>query len=97
MRGFEIVDEAKQNVEAACPSTAQEAFAAKGFNLTEMVTLLGGHIIGVAHCGIFLDYISDFRVLKVDLARSHHRQAAALVGRGGGIISRPKVALLTAD
>lgn len=42
-------------------SQAQEAFAAKGFNLTEMVTLLGGHIVGVAHCGIFLDCISDFR------------------------------------
>ncbi|XP_030519888.1 peroxidase 44-like [Rhodamnia argentea] len=112
VRGFEIIDEAKKNVEDACPSTvscadiitlatrdavffaggpsydvatgrrdgitsahdevslpgptfsvpqAQQAFAAKGFTLTEMVTLLGGHTVGVAHCSFFKDRLSDFR------------------------------------
>ncbi|KAF7852242.1 hypothetical protein BT93_L5383 [Corymbia citriodora subsp. variegata] len=112
VRGFEIIDEVKKNIEAACPSTvscadiitlatrdavffaggpsydvatgrrdgivsardevnlpgptfsvsqAQQAFAAKGFTLTEMVTLLGGHTVGIAHCGFFQDRISNFR------------------------------------
>ncbi|KAI3437042.1 Homeobox domain-containing protein [Psidium guajava] len=112
VRGFEIIDEAKKDVEAACPLTvscadiitlatrdavffaggpsydvgtgrrdsivsardevnlpgptfsvpqAQQAFAAKGFTLIEMVTLLGGHTVGVAHCSFFRDRLSDFR------------------------------------
>ncbi|KAI4325572.1 hypothetical protein MLD38_030957 [Melastoma candidum] len=40
-------------------SQALDAFTAKGFNLTEMVTLLGGHTVGKAHCGLFLDRISS--------------------------------------
>lgn len=40
-------------------SQALHAFAAKGFNLSEMVTLLGGHTVGVAHCAFFSDRISS--------------------------------------
>ncbi|KAL2502102.1 Peroxidase 44 [Forsythia ovata] len=35
-------------------------FTAKGLNLNDMVTLLGAHTIGVAHCGFFQDWISNF-------------------------------------
>lgn len=112
VRGYDIIDEAKKSLEAACPSTvscadiitlatrdsvflaggpsynvptgrrdglvsnpdevdlpapslsvseALQAFTAKGFTLTEMVTLLGGHSVGVAHCGLFEDRLSNFQ------------------------------------
>lgn len=112
VRGFDIIDEAKKSLEAACPSTvscadivtlatrdsvflaggpsynvstgrrdglvsnpnevnlpgpsftvseALQAFTATGFTLTEMVTLLGAHSVGVAHCSLFQDRLSNFK------------------------------------
>ncbi|XP_030519879.1 peroxidase 57-like [Rhodamnia argentea] len=112
VRGFDLIDEAKKSLEAACPSTvscadivtlatrdsvllaggpsydvptgrrdglvsnpnevnlpgptlsvseAEQVFAPKGFTLTEMVTLLGAHSVGVAHCSLFQDRLSDFQ------------------------------------
>lgn len=112
VRGFEIIDEAKQALESACPNivscadivtiatrdsvllaggpsynvptgrrdglvsnpanvnlpgptlTVSQAFAsfkAKGFTLTEMVILLGGHTVGVAHCSLFNDRLTNFQ------------------------------------
>ncbi|KAL5547044.1 hypothetical protein UlMin_006731 [Ulmus minor] len=37
------------------------AFKAKGLTLNEMVTLLGGHTVGIAHCSFFSDRLSNFR------------------------------------
>ncbi|XP_008784631.1 peroxidase 44 [Phoenix dactylifera] len=112
VRGFEIIDEAKSRLEAACPSTvscadvvtlatrdavalagglnyavptgrrdglvsnpdevrlpgpqlpvpqALQFFTAKGLALEDMVALLGGHTVGVAHCTFFRDRLSDFQ------------------------------------
>ncbi|CAL1382468.1 unnamed protein product [Linum trigynum] len=36
-------------------------FEPKGFTLSEMVTLLGAHTVGVAHCAFFQDRISNFQ------------------------------------
>ncbi|KAB9521963.1 hypothetical protein FH972_027040 [Carpinus fangiana] len=106
VRGFEVIDNAKKRLEAACPSTvscadiitlatrdavalaggpnytsatgrrdglisdpeqvllpgpaisvtgALQFFTAKGMALDDMVTLLGAHSVGVAHC-FFFDY-----------------------------------------
>ncbi|MQL96913.1 hypothetical protein Taro_029595 [Colocasia esculenta] len=111
VRGYDIIDEAKSNLEAQCPATvscadiislatrdavalaggpiydvptgrrdglvsrnsdvnlpsptftvaqAAQAFAAKGFTLDEMVTLLGAHTVGVAHCNFFRDRLFNF-------------------------------------
>ncbi|KAA8518345.1 hypothetical protein F0562_015772 [Nyssa sinensis] len=42
-------------------SQALQAFTAKGLTLTEMVTLLGAHTVGVAHCVFFRDRLSNFQ------------------------------------
>nr|AKN79302.1 peroxidase 9 [Betula platyphylla] len=106
VRGFEVIDNAKKRLEAACPSIvscadiitlatrdaialaggpnytlptgrrdglvsnpddvllpgpgisvsgALQVFTAKGMALSEMVTLLGAHTVGIAHC-FFFDY-----------------------------------------
>ncbi|XP_024032072.1 peroxidase 44 [Morus notabilis] len=112
VRGFEIIDEAKRRLEAACPSTvscadiitvatrdsvaiaggpnyavptgrrdglvsnpndvglpgpsssvsgAFQAFKDKGLTLDEMVTLLGAHTVGFAHCSFFEERLSNFQ------------------------------------
>ncbi|XP_059646460.1 peroxidase 57 [Cornus florida] len=112
VRGFELIDEAKKTLEAACPTTvscadivtlatrdavalaggsnysvptgrrdglvsdptevnvpgptdsvsdALESFTAKGLTLNDMVTLLGAHTVGVAHCFFFQDRLSNFQ------------------------------------
>ncbi|XP_052173461.1 peroxidase 57-like [Diospyros lotus] len=112
VREFDLIDDAKTNLEAACPGTVSCAdiitlatrdsvalaggpsynvptgrrdglvsdpslvrlpgpdltvpqalrfFTAKRLNLNDMVTLLGGHSVGVAHCNFFQDRLSNFR------------------------------------
>ncbi|KAL5547046.1 hypothetical protein UlMin_006733, partial [Ulmus minor] len=112
VRGYELIDEAKKRLEAACPSIvscadiitlatrdsvalvggpnyavqtgrrdgrvsnrndvnlpgpsfsvsqAFQAFNAKGLTLNEMVTLLGAHTVGVAHCRFFANRLSNFQ------------------------------------
>ncbi|KAL9247465.1 hypothetical protein vseg_020895 [Gypsophila vaccaria] len=40
---------------------AQEAFIAHGLTLKDMVALLGGHTLGVTHCGFFSDRLFNFQ------------------------------------
>ncbi|KAL9242520.1 hypothetical protein vseg_016512 [Gypsophila vaccaria] len=40
---------------------AQKAFAKRGLNVNDMVALLGGHTVGVAHCNFFEDRVTDFQ------------------------------------
>ncbi|XP_077247459.1 peroxidase 44-like [Tasmannia lanceolata] len=40
---------------------AFDAFTAKGLTLNDMVTLLGAHTVGVAHCGFFRDRLFNFQ------------------------------------
>ncbi|KAF2288146.1 hypothetical protein GH714_004656 [Hevea brasiliensis] len=112
VRGYELIDEIKKALEAACPSmvscadiitlatrdavalaggpnytvptgrrdglvsniedvnlpgptvTVSEAFQvfrAKGLTVADMVTLLGAHTVGVAHCSFFEDRVSNFQ------------------------------------
>ncbi|CAI8613678.1 unnamed protein product [Vicia faba] len=112
VRGFDLIDDVKEAIEATCPSTVSCAdiialatrdavalsggpkynvptgrrdglvsnrndvdlpgpgiaipdlkkfFAAKGITVEEMVTLLGAHTVGVAHCGFFLSRLSSNR------------------------------------
>ncbi|KAJ8424221.1 hypothetical protein Cgig2_011632 [Carnegiea gigantea] len=42
-------------------SQAQQAFAAKGMSLNDMVVLLGGHTVGFTHCHFFTDRLSNFK------------------------------------
>ncbi|XP_028069303.1 peroxidase 44-like [Camellia sinensis] len=112
VRGFDLIDEAKSNLEAVCPRTvscadiitlatrdsvalaggpnytvptgrrdglvsdpnlvnlpgpslsvsqALQFFTAKKLTLNDMVTLLGAHTVGVAHCGFFQNRLSNFQ------------------------------------
>ncbi|KAF7819233.1 peroxidase 44-like [Senna tora] len=51
-------------------SEALQFFTAKGMTLNEMVTLLGAHTVGFAHCSFFQDRLSSFgtRDPTMDLA-----------------------------
>ncbi|AAG12793.1 peroxidase, putative; 81098-80059 [Arabidopsis thaliana] len=72
VRGFEIIDEVKKELEIVCPKTVScadivtlatkdsIALAGKGLNVTNMVALIGGgHSVGVAHCSLFQDRLKD--------------------------------------
>ncbi|KAK6272319.1 hypothetical protein POUND7_009402 [Theobroma cacao] len=53
------------NVDLPSPSfsvsQSVDAFAKKGLDPTDMVLLLGGHTVGVAHCSLFQDRLYDFQ------------------------------------
>ncbi|KZV17366.1 peroxidase 60-like [Dorcoceras hygrometricum] len=42
-------------------SDSIKAFEAKGLSATDMVYLLGGHTVGIAHCSLFLDRLYNFK------------------------------------
>ncbi|KAL7226196.1 hypothetical protein ACSBR1_021347 [Camellia fascicularis] len=54
-----------QNVNLPAPSISVsdsiKAFANKGLGVTDMVYLLGGHTVGVAHCSLFKDRLYKFK------------------------------------
>ncbi|KAL3530376.1 hypothetical protein ACH5RR_009698 [Cinchona calisaya] len=54
-----------KNVNLPAPSISVsdsiKAFAKKGLNTTDMVYLLGGHTVGVAHCSLFEDRLYNFQ------------------------------------
>ncbi|XP_073157930.1 peroxidase 44-like [Henckelia pumila] len=63
-------------------------FQAKKFTLNEMVTLLGAHTVGVAHCTFFQDRLSNFQGTgKPD--RTMDRALAARLFKLCGTQSRP--------
>ncbi|CAA2998030.1 peroxidase 44-like [Olea europaea subsp. europaea] len=139
VRGYELIDEIKKALEAACPSTVSCAdiitvatrdavdlaggshykvptgrrdglvsdsaevnlpgpslsvpealpfFRAKGLTLNDMVTLLGAHTVGVAHCGFFQDRLSNFQGTGKPDQTMNPALAARLL-RTCGTASRP--------
>ncbi|XP_073138273.1 peroxidase 60-like [Henckelia pumila] len=52
------------NVNLPAPSISVsdsiKAFAAKGLNANDMVYLLGGHTVGIAHCSLIMDRLYNF-------------------------------------
>ncbi|KAI3420548.1 Peroxidase [Psidium guajava] len=56
-----------QNVNLPGPSItvsqAASAFAQKGLTISDMVVLLGGHTVGIAHCSLFQDRLYNFNGL----------------------------------
>ncbi|KAK4409087.1 Peroxidase 60 [Sesamum angolense] len=54
-----------KNVDLPAPSISVsdsiKAFAKKGLDATDMVYLLGGHTVGVAHCSLFQDRLYNFQ------------------------------------
>ncbi|XP_074314142.1 peroxidase 57-like [Silene latifolia] len=42
-------------------SQSLKAFLARGLTLKDMVALLGGHTVGITHCGFFNDRLSNFQ------------------------------------
>ncbi|CAN1765223.1 Peroxidase 57 [Linum perenne] len=57
-------------------------FQPLGFTLTEMVTLLGAHTVGVAQCTFFQDRVTNFRDPSMDPTLV--RKLVVKCGRGGG-------------
>ncbi|XP_045798464.1 peroxidase 44-like [Trifolium pratense] len=132
VRGYDLIDDVKEAIEATCPSTVScsdiialatrdavalsggpkynvptgrrdglvsnsidanilpgpsspipqltQFFAAKGITTEEMVTLLGAHTVGVAHCGFFANSIGDpaLNTKLVNLCKSNTNGAAFL-------------------
>lgn len=67
---------------------AFQVFRAKGLTLNDMVTLLGAHTLGVAHCVFFQDRLANFQgTLKPDPTMDPTLAAALL--RLCGTASRP--------
>ncbi|CAI0384912.1 unnamed protein product, partial [Linum tenue] len=58
-------------------SAFAQFFRPKGFTLNEMVTLLGAHTVGVAHCAFFQDRASNFQGTDPALAGTLRRTCSA--------------------
>ncbi|KAM0946834.1 putative peroxidase [Dioscorea sansibarensis] len=84
-----ISDAADVNLPGPSLSVNQafQFFAAKGLTLDDMVVLLGGHTVGVAHCGFFRDRLGNFQGSGVPDSTMDPSLRAQLVKTCG---SRPK-------
>ncbi|KAK4481818.1 hypothetical protein RD792_012729 [Penstemon davidsonii] len=69
-------------------SDAFQFFRSKGMTLNDMVTLLGAHTVGVAHCGFFQDRLSNFQGTGRPDGTMDPRLAASLL-KICGTLSRP--------